>query len=106
MLVAAESKLTRSKESTRMTELVTAQGAGTLVARVIEATVSTGDDIELHKATLYDCAVVVFYLASAALSCAAPQGDLVGEGGEGGVLLVLATVAKVRWVGLELNGDA
>lgn len=76
-----------------MAELVAAQGAGGLVCRLVEAAGSAGAPAESREAALYDCAVVVFNLAGAALSCAALQKDLVGEGG---VLSALATLAGVR----------
>lgn len=69
------------------------QGAGYLVRRVVEATSSTEEGIKLHEATLYECAVVIFSLASAASAWPELQRDLVGDGG---VLPALTMVAKVR----------
>ncbi|CAM9289078.1 unnamed protein product, partial [Laminaria digitata] len=85
---------TAGEKTSRMVELVAAQGGGALVRRLVEVAGSAGaPPAELCEAALYDCAVVVFNLAGAAASCAALQRDLVGEGG---VLPALATLAGIR----------
>lgn len=81
------------EESTRIAEVLAAQGAGSLVRRVIEAAILTEESVEVYEATLYECAVVMFSLASAAPAWPELQRDLVGEGG---VLPALTMVAKVR----------
>ena len=86
-----------------MAELVAAQRAGSVVRQIVEAAGSPGNDVELQRATLYDCAVVIFNLAGAASECTVLQRDLVGEIGEGGMLPALATIARVRWVDSETN---
>lgn len=79
----------------RTAELLAAQGAGTLVHHLVEVAGSAGAKVPSTESILYDCAVVLFNLAGAALTCGALQQDLVGEGG---VLPALALLAEVRWV--------
>ncbi|CAM9243379.1 unnamed protein product [Ascophyllum nodosum] len=85
-----------SRKAPGVRELVAAQRAGSVVRQIVEAAGSPGNDVELQRATLYDCAVVIFNLAGAASECTVLQRDLVGEIGEGGMLPALATIARVR----------